>query len=758
MTPRRIGPGHAHVALAAYAALALATAFFPVLSGRLPVPAGNSGMLLPDARSPSQRNDELSDVPMQFLPWTQAVADSYRGGRLPLRLSANGCGVPLWANPQAQAVTPTTLFALLLPLPWAAALAAAAKLFLAGAGAFAFVRARRVADPAALWAGLVYGFTIHMTAWIHYPDTWPAALLPWTLFALDRLARGLRGGFAAVLSTVFLLLLGGYPETEFFVAVAGVAYFAVALLGEPVGAAVRLSRLGRAAAAALLALGLTGAYTLPAALALARSERSAHVAKAIASAHPTLAAKEILGPPTYWRVSRFWLMPEAQGNPRDLDKFGPYSFAGRASGYAGVLAAAFAAATFFRRKAPPSIVWARLALVGVALYLLWYPPLVYLLQSAPGVREIALRLTTGRANCIAVLLVAWLAAWELDALVRGERAWATRIGVLVALSGVGLVLLEYSRSAGRPPLTAWRAASFALPIGLLLCAGAVLALRPGAARVRILAAVLIAGTAVDLLRIGARFNPGTRRDEYYPVSPKVRELQAVSAGGRFAAAEGTLAGMAYMYGLEDVRVHGVTAPAAYVDALQRTAGYTGPMEYPSRVPRLDAPFLDFLNTRARLYPGAEIRAAATPAAIFPERLVGVPDAEALRARLSTETDFLRQAFVVGRGDGETFSGRVELLSIAREIPSEIRLRVRCERPRVLALPESDDGGWRATTPDRPLETLRLDQAFLGIRVPAGETEIVCRYAPPGLRAGAWISGLSALAVAAVAAAAVGRRP
>jgi hypothetical protein len=136
----------------------------------------------------------------------------------------------------------------------------------------------------------------------------------------------------------------------------------------------------------------------------------------------------------------------------------------------------------------------------------------------------------------------------------------------------------------------------------------------------------------------------------------------------------------------------------------------------------------------------------------------VPDAEALRARLSTETDFLRQAFVVGRGDGETFSGRVELLSIAREIPGEIRLRVRCERPRVLALPESDDGGWRATTRDRPLETLLVDQAFLGIRVPAGETEIVCRYAPPGLRAGAWISGLSALAVAAVAAAAIGRRP
>ena len=323
------------------------------------------------------------------------------------------------------------------------------------------------------------------------------------------------------------------------------------------------------------------------------------------------------------------------------------------------------------------------------------------------------------------------------------------------------MLLEYSRSADRPPLTAWRAASFALPIGLLLCAGAVLALRPGAARVRILAAVLIAGTAVDLLRIGARFNPGTRRDEYYPVSPKVRELQAASAGGRFAAAEGTLSGMAYMYGLEDVRVHGVTAPAAYVDALQSD----GRLHRPDGVP-LAGPAARRAVPGFPEHPGAALSGRRDPrrrhaggrlpgAARRSARRGRAPRA-ALVAAAASETDFLRQAFVLGAG--ESFGGGAELLSIERRIPDEIRLRVRCERPRVLALPESDDGGWRATTRDRPLETLRLDQAFLGIRVPAGETEIVCRYAPPGLRAGAWISGLSALAVAAVAAAATRRRP
>jgi uncharacterized membrane protein YfhO len=59
------------------------------------------------------------------------------------------------------------------------------------------------------------------------------------------------------------------------------------------------------------------------------------------------------------------------------------------------------------------------------------------------------------------------------------------------------------------------------------------------------------------------------------------------------------------------------------------------------------------------------------------------------------------------------------------------------------IPETDDGGWSADLEGRPVPTLRVDEAFLGIRVPAGETAIVCRYTPPGLRAGAWISVASA---------------
>jgi len=44
-------------------------------------------------------------------------------------------------------------------------------------------------------------------------------------------------------------------------------------------------------------------------------------------------------------------------------------------------------------------------------------------------------------------------------------------------------------------------------------------------------------------------------------------------------------------------------------------------------------------------------------------------------------------------------------------------------------------GWRASAAGRPLPTLTVDGAFLGIRVPPGVTRLDLRFLPPGLLAG-----------------------
>ena len=727
-------------ALLLFAALAILTAFYPAFFGELPVPAGVARALLPDGSLSPERNDELGDVPTEFLPWTSAVVDGYRSGRLPLRFPANGCGTPLWANPQAQALTPTTLFSVVFGSAWGFGAAAAVKLWLAAAGASLFARRRGLGKSASAFAGLAFGFALQMTTWIHFPHTWPLALLPFALLALERIARGERGGFAATAAVVALLLFGGYPEGEFFVALCGIAFLVALLASLPVSAGQRLRRLGLTVAAALLGLGVTAVYTLPVTLAVVRSERSVRVARWARTLHPTLSARDFVRPPIYWDVTRFWVVPEARGNPRDQDKFGPYSFAGRTSSYAGILVLAFALATFFWRGAPRAVRLARRGAVFTALYLLWYPPLVYLLQATPGLSQLSARLTTNRANAILMLLFAFLAAAELQRIRAGGRTAATRAAVALLLAATTFVFVEYARTPEKPPETAWRLVSFALPALLLLGALALLTGRLSARRHRVLVVFLLAGTAVDLLRIGARFNPGTRREDYFPVTPRMRELQLASHGGRFADSEPSLTGMAWMYGLEDLRVYDPMGPADYQDVLSAAAGYTGP-DAGARVTRLDAPILEFLNTRARIGPGPAISSRLAPVAVFPDRLLGAADAGELLPRLAAETDFLRRAHVVGKE--EEFSGSARILAYARPRPEELRVRVRTDSPRVLVIPETTDGGWTARSREAVLPTLTANGAFLAIRVPAGETEIVARYTPPGFRAGLAVSAASA---------------
>ncbi len=675
-------------ALLLFAALAILTAFYPAFFGELPVPAGGARLIVPGGSPPEDRNDELGDVPTQFLPWTTAVADAYRAGRLPLRFAANGCGTPLWADPQAQAVTPTTLFAVLFGPAWGFGAAAAFKLFLASAGAYLFARARALSFSASAWTGVAFGFALQMTAWMHFPHTWPVALLPFALLALERLAAGRRGGFAATTAIVALLLCGGYPEGEFFVALCGCAWFAALLLSQREPVRLRLRRLGLAAAASLLGLGLTAAYTLPATLAIARGERSVQVARWARGFDPTLSARDFVRPPIYWDVMRFWVVPEAQGNPRDEDKFGPYSFAGRASGYAGVLVLAFALATFFWRRAPRTVRLARAGAVLAALYLLWYPPLVYFLQATPGISHLATRLTSNRANAILVLLLALLAGFQLDRIRAAGRTAATPVALAILLAATALVFREHALAPERLPWTAWRSVRFVLPAVLLLAAFVlVIMLRAGRTtprHLRVLAVFLVGATALDLMRIGARFNPGTRRADYFPVTPQVRALQETARGGRFADAGLSLTGMAAMYGLEDLRVHDPLGPADYQDVLAAAAGYTGPGEYSARVTNLEAPILAFLNTRALVGPGRtgppphRPRARGDP----PRHPRGMARLRRPLRALAAETDFLRRAHVVG--ESEAFSGAARIVSHAQPRPEEIRVRIETDgaaRPR-----------------------------------------------------------------------------
>jgi Bacterial membrane protein YfhO len=736
--------------LAGYAAAALLAAFFPVLHGRLPIPSEAALPWLPGANATAV-NPQLSDGPTQILPWSRSVAESYRRGRLPLRDQSSGCGMALWANPQAQAAAPTSVLLLLFPLPWATAAAAALKLFLAATGTYLLLWHRAaVSRLAAAWGGTAFGFSLYLGFWMDFPETYPVALLPWALLAMDRLACAEGGAFGPAVLVIALLLLGGHPENELYVALATVAVFALRLAGEPVAAREKALRAGKAAAAALLAVGLTAAYTVPVAIAISRSERSAQAAAALAGRRPSLDVGDFFKPPVWWKSARFFLVPEAQGNPRDGDAFGAGYMASRAGGYAGILTLGFAVGSLLWPRAPRGVRWGRIALVLFPPYLFVYRPLQALLWSLPGIAGVALRLGVNQSVLVLNLLLAFLAVRQLDRLDNDAAARGIQRVVLGALAlGVAVLGIRF-RFAHAEIWTAWRAGSFLLPLAILGAAIACLAGVWTPARRRTLAVIVLAGTAAELLRIDARFDPGTRPEDHFPQTAEIRELQRLSSGGRFATSGATMSGLATMYGLADVRAHDPMTPKAYEDLLRATAGYTGPDEYFARVRDVGAPVLSLLNVRAVLSADGTtvVPRPGGFAATFPDRLVSCRDSgEVLRA-LSAEREFERAAYALG--EGATFAGRAEVVSFEHPVPERIRIRVRCDTPRLLLVSESNDGGWTAAAAGRALPTSVVDNALLGVRVPAGETEITCEYRPPGFHAGLALSAATGLLVGVLA--------
>jgi hypothetical protein len=86
--------------------------------------------------------------------------------------------------------------------------------------------------------------------------------------------------------------------------------------------------------------------------------------------------------------------------------------------------------------------------------------------------------------------------------------------------------------------------------------------------------------------------------------------------------------------------------------------------------------------------------------------------------------------------------------VVRDRPGEISIATEARGRRLLVLSESHHPGWRAEVDGGPCALLRVNGDYLGCVVPAGDHEVVFRFAPASLRRGAWLSAAS-LAVASL---------
>ena len=191
------------VAVAAFAYAALAVAFLaPGLAPGHTI--SGSDLLWSSAPWDTSRpagmrlfgaNGDLTDAATVFQPLQQEVR--HRLPDTPLWNPDIQGGRPLLADQQSAVFSPFSLPTYVLPYWWSLSLVAALKILVACLGTFLLARALGIRDGPAFVAGLAYGFSLFFVVWLPWPLTSVWALLPWLLWATDRVVRDPGPGPAA---------------------------------------------------------------------------------------------------------------------------------------------------------------------------------------------------------------------------------------------------------------------------------------------------------------------------------------------------------------------------------------------------------------------------------------------------------------------------------------------------------------------------------------------------------------------------------
>jgi hypothetical protein len=145
------------------------------------------------------------------------------------------------------------------------------------------------------------------------------------------------------------------------------------------------------------------------------------------------------------------------------------------------------------------------------------------------------------------------------------------------------------------------------------------------------------------------------------------------------------------------------------------------------------------NARAlpRAWLAPEARALDEAATLKVIRSGSLPDGsewEPRRTALVESEPAAAQAPATREGSAEVFAYE----------PNRVGVRTKAGGPAVLVLAENHYPGWRAYLDGEPVGVLRVNYNQRGVRVPAGEHEVLFVYRPKSVIAGAAVSLLAAL--------------
>jgi hypothetical protein len=408
------------------------------------------------------------------------------------------------------------------------------------------------------------------------------------------------------------------------------------------------------------------------------------------------------------------------------------------------------------------------------------------------------------------LAVALLAAGGVGALVHGDRrAWRIFAGWSAALAF--LLLFVPLVPAFQAALTARMPESFGVVRrahalatlvgdarvgGLVMLAGAMVGGLAWGQRLASAKAglALVALLGADLVRTGAGVNPMVTPDSYR-ISPEGQDLdrEIRASGTRAFTCEPEFsarwrAALGSVRSDRDAWVAAVTAEslAMFSNVPRRvptafSVDQTGfaPQErlmsdphmscdfLPEIVPRLRGAGVGFvLSFDPRDHPDLELRRELAIARIAPLTLhvYTIRDAWPLRvlAPHAVAVPDLRGAWNVAwqrpgawpvavEGLPRDLQAEGTVLSV-RDSAQTVRMEVTATAPAVVVVRDGFSAGWRATVNGQPAPIMRADGRHRAVTVPAGSSDVVLWYEPPGVRAGMKVLaiGLIALGVLGVA--------
>ena len=736
-----------------------------LFTGRGLVPADGVLMAPPWVKSFQHKpsNYLLADQYTAFLPVKQFFSNELRRGRFPLWNPHLGSGTPSLASMQAAALYPINL--LVSPIgPFAGSgIAAFLKLFCAGMFTILYLRRLGVSATGATAAGIVYALSGFMIVWLGHPHVNAAVLLPLMLYFIERqLAEpGRRRAMIGFTVAYAAMLLGGHPPTAVHVTVAAALYFVFRLSER--GRAFRFRQSLWFVAALVAGVALAAPQLLP------YFEYYRESSSAIASAGLNRWASH-LTPATL--VS--FVMPYIAGAPH----VGFEGLAGRVglggvdnfnerTGYVGLFTLLLVVVALARTR-HRAVLFHTLLAVGSLLVVYGVPPFPALMHALPVTSDI----NHQRLLLLVDFSAAVLAGFGLDALLRAApRERPRRLAAAFSVAIVLVLALIWQRAGTSLAGIDSSSKTFLLGQLWIVAGGLAVACLVTLRRVpsRILAATAVGWISMDLLWFATGYNPAIPRDQYYPVTNAIRELQADTSHFRMLGLSSVLPpNTAAVFGLDDVRGKDFTTLRRYEELI---TGHAGDFFFYDAADRLPASFpllnVKYVLTPARIasvppsfelaYDGEIViyrytRAARRALVVLNHEVE--PNAAAILARVRSgtfdpSTTVLLEsppAAVQASSDATVTAADAQIVTYE---PDRVVIDAKLPRSGFLLLLDNFYPGWRAFAAGREVPILRADYTFRAVALPAGATTVQFVYKPASFRVGlmaALLAGVGLIAV------------